>query len=56
MYIDKTKQYVESSSHSLKTPTHPVKLYHFIWFLFESTNYGGNKEWFLDPKSIMNKW
>ena len=33
----------------------PGKLYHFILFYFESTNYGDNLDRVLDPKSIMNR-
>ena len=34
----------------------PGKLCHFVLFLFDSTNYGDNLDWVLDPKSIMSRW
>ena len=33
----------------------PGKLCHFVLFLFDSTNYGDNLDWVLDPKLMMNR-
>ena len=39
----------------LKDTYTPGKLCHFVSFLFNSTSYGDNLDWVLDPKSVMNR-
>ena len=34
----------------------PSKLYHFVLFLFDTTDYGDNSDWVFDPKSVLKRW
>ena len=46
---------LENQALIFKDTYSPGKLYHFVLFSFDSTNYGDNLDWVLDPKSIMNR-